>query len=181
MRTSRLLTVNVLGFITTRDMRVMRRCNDWMAPHWIRLWMICATRGGDGWLWYAIGLAVLLFGGADRFRATGAAALASAAGIWLFLILKKAANRPRPCAIVPHAWATLLPPDRFSFPSGHTMTAFAVATPLMTYYPDLSLGLLFCAVSIGVSRIVMGMHFLSDVVAGGLLGALLGIVSVLVI
>lgn len=171
------LAENVLDYITTHDMIVMRRCNNWMAPRWIRLWMICATRGGDGWLWYAILSGVLLFGGEDRFRAAGAAFLAGAVGIWVFLVLKKAANRPRPCAISGHAWATLLPPDRFSFPSGHTMTAFAVTTPLMTYYPDLSLALTFCAVSVAGSRIMMGMHFLSDVVAGGLLGALLGYLS----
>jgi peptide/nickel transport system permease protein len=38
----------------------MRRVNNWRAPRWIRLWMICATRGGDGWLWYAMGFAILL-------------------------------------------------------------------------------------------------------------------------
>ncbi|MBL8237063.1 MAG: phosphatase PAP2 family protein [Bryobacterales bacterium] len=168
----------MLGFIAARDLRVMRRCNNWMAPRWIRLWMICATRGGDGWLWYAVLLGVLLFGGTERFHAAGASAASAAIGIWVFLVLKKAANRPRPCAIAPHAWATLLPPDQFSFPSGHTMTAFAVATPLLYYYPDLSLGLLFCAVSVAVSRILLGMHFLSDVVAGAVLGAVLGCVAV---
>ena len=177
MRSSRLLADNVLGYIATRDLIVMRRCNKWMAPRWIRLWMIYATRGGDGWLWYAILSGILLFGGEDRFRAAGSAFVAGSVGIWVFLFMKKAANRPRPCAISAHAWATLRPPDRFSFPSGHTMTAFAVATPLMTYYPDLSLGLLFCAVSIALSRIVLGMHFLSDVVAGGLMGAFLGYLS----
>jgi len=174
MRSSRLLADNLLGYIAGRDLIVMRRCNNWMAPRWIRLWMICATRGGDGWLWYGILAATLLFGGDERFQAAGSAFLAGAIGIWVFLVLKKAANRPRPCAIANHAWSTLLPPDRFSFPSGHTMTAFAVSTPLMSYYPDTTLGLLFCAVSIAISRIVTGMHFLSDVVAGGLLGAFLG-------
>ena len=33
----------------------MRRVNRWPAPRWIRVWMICATRGGDGWLWYCDG------------------------------------------------------------------------------------------------------------------------------
>jgi undecaprenyl-diphosphatase len=168
------VTNQLLGKIADRDLVVMRRCNDWLAPRWFRLWMICATRGGDGWLWYAIGVALLVFGGEERFRAVGAAGVAAAMGIWVFLVLKKAANRPRPCALAPHAWATLLPPDQFSFPSGHTLTAFAVTVPLMSYYPDLTWPLVFCAVSIGVSRIVTGMHFLSDVVAGGALGALLG-------
>ena len=54
------------------------------------------------------------------------------------------------------------------------MTAFAVAVPLLLHYPSLTIGLLFCALSIAISRILLGMHFLSDVVAGGLIGTGLG-------
>ena len=46
----------MLEFISSRDHRLMRRLNSWRAPRWVRLWMIYATRGGDGWLWYATGL-----------------------------------------------------------------------------------------------------------------------------
>ena len=76
-----------------------------------------------------------------------------------------------------HCWANLLPPDQFSFPSGHTMTAFALAVALGSFYPALSLPLLVLAGTIGLSRIVLGMHFLSDVVAGAALGATLGAVG----
>jgi undecaprenyl-diphosphatase len=164
----------MLEFITARDLRLMRRVNRWPAPKWVRLWMICATRGGDGWLWYLMGLVVLLFGGAQRFAATGAAALASGVGIALFLWLKRLAGRRRPCHFEAHCWAKLLPPDQFSFPSGHSITAFAVATSLGLFYPEWMVGLLFCAASVAVSRILLGMHFLSDVVAGSLLGVSLG-------
>src|SRR5208283_4016692 len=102
-----------------------------------------------------------------------AATLAAGAGIALFLQLKKAAGRRRPCAIEPHCWSTLLPPDQFSFPSGHTITAFAVALPLSMAYPEMAAGLLFCAVSVAISRILLGMHFLSDVLAGATLGTAL--------
>jgi undecaprenyl-diphosphatase len=98
-------------------------------------------------------------------------------GIALFLKLKRAFGRKRPCALEPHCWATLLPPDQFSFPSGHTITAFAVAVSLGSFYPALFPGLLFCALSVALSRILLGMHFLSDVVAGGVLGAILGYTS----
>jgi undecaprenyl-diphosphatase len=164
----------VLAAIATGDHKLMRRINAWRAPRWIRLWMICATRGGDGWLWYAMGVIILLFGGAHRFAALGASGLSVAIGIFVFLNLKKVFNRRRPCSIEPHCWARLLPPDQFSFPSGHSITAFAVATPLGLHYPTLGLGLLFCAISIAISRIILGLHFLSDVVAGCTLGFLLG-------
>jgi len=54
------------------------------------------------------------------------------------------------------------------------MTAFAVTIPLALFYPDLTAGLLFCAFSVAISRILLGMHFLSDVIAGALIGAVVG-------
>ena len=166
-----------LTLISHRDHTLMRRVNRWHAPRWIRVWMLCATRGGDGWLWCAMGLAILSMGGARRFPAVGAAALAAGAGIAAFLCLKKATGRQRPCAFEPHCWATLLPPDRFSFPSGHTITAFAVAVSLSHFYPEMAPALLFCALSVAASRIVLGMHFLSDVLAGAAIGTALGVVA----
>ncbi len=163
----------MFNFITYRDHELMRRVNRWPAPRWVRLWMLYATRGGDGWLWYGMGLIILLFGGADRFMAVGAAAVSAGLGVALFLRLKKATGRRRPCVFEPHCWATLLPPDQFSFPSGHTITAFSVAVSLSRYYPDLAVGLLFCAVSVAASRILLGMHFLSDVLAGAAIGTVL--------
>jgi undecaprenyl-diphosphatase len=163
----------MLTFIAHRDYNLMRKINRWPAPRWIRLWMLCATRGGDGWLWYGMGLIILLFGGEERFMAVAAGALATGIGIALFLRLKKATGRRRPVAIEPHCWATLLPPDQFSFPSGHTITAFAVAVSLSLFYPTLAVGLLFCALSVAASRILLGMHFLSDVLAGAAIGTLL--------
>lgn len=173
--------MTLLAYISHRDHTLMRRVNRWPAPRWIRVWMLCATRGGDGWLWYALGVMILIAGGERRFAAVLAGALAAGAGIALFLRLKKATGRKRPCAIEPHCWATLLPPDQFSFPSGHTITAFAVSLALSSFYPDLATGLLFCAVSVGASRVLLGMHFLSDVVAGAAIGALLAFGSAFVV
>src|ERR1035441_11128921 len=83
----------MLRYIARRDHGLMHRVHRWHAPRWIRVWMLCATRGGDGWLWYAMGVIVLSFGGAARVRAVGAAALAAGTGIALFLQLKKAPGR----------------------------------------------------------------------------------------
>jgi len=152
----------------------MRRVNGWKPPRWMRLWMLAATRGGDGWLWYAIGIVIALVGGTNRFRALGAAVVAVSLGTALQLALKRACGRKRPSALAPHCWTTLLPPDKFSFPSGHTITAFAMASSLGVFYPGVLPGLLFCAASVGLSRILLGMHFLSDVLAGAVLGTALG-------
>lgn len=169
-----ILPETMLGFIATRDRWLMHKANHWAAPGWVRRWMVWATRAGDGWLWYAVACFILLFGGAQRFAAIGATALAAAIGVAVFLLLKRVTGRKRPCHYEPHCWARLLPPDQFSFPSGHSITAFAVAVPLSLSYPVLGPLLLFCATSIAVSRILLGLHFLSDVIAGSLVGSALG-------
>jgi undecaprenyl-diphosphatase len=171
---ARLVRTRCVRIVEAGDHRLMRQVNRWRAPRWLRLWMMAATRGGDGWLWYAMGLVVALFGGSERIAALAAATVSTALGIALFLKLKRTFGRRRPCALEPHCWATLLPPDQFSFPSGHTITAFAVAISLGAFYPAMLLGLLFCALSVAVSRIILGMHFLSDVIAGAAIGGLLG-------
>ncbi len=165
---------HMLDFIATRDHRLMRRVHRWRPPRWFRLWMIFATRGGDGWLWYGLSALVLVFGGAMRYEAVTAAWTACSVGAIIFFILKKLTGRKRPNALVPHCWATLLPPDQFSFPSGHTITAFAFTVAMGSFYPHLVGILLVCALSVATSRIMLGMHFLSDVAVGAILGAGLG-------
>src|SRR5579863_5733873 len=171
------MQTSVIHWVESGDHRLMRQVNRWRPPRWLRLWMIAATRCGDGWLWYGIGGVVALFGGPERFAALLATATAVGSGIALFLKLKRAFGRKRPCAMEPHCWATLLPPDQFSFPSGHTITAFAVALSLGAFYPAMLPGLLFCAASVAASRILLGMHFLTDVLAGAAIGCALGVIS----
>ena len=78
---------SVWNQIQSNDHRLMRRVHRWRAPRWFRTLMIVATRGGDGWLWYALGLILMVYGGQHRFEAIGAG-VASAAGILLFRVLK---------------------------------------------------------------------------------------------
>ena len=159
------------------DYGLMRRVHRWRAPRPLRLLMIAATRLGDGWLWWALGVALYLFGGAFRFVAIAAGAAAAAAGILVFCGLKHTSRRKRPFEIVPHCWASVPPPDRYSFPSGHTITAFAVALSIGPFYHPLLLGLVAAAILIAASRIILGMHFLSDVLAGSIIGIALGRLS----
>ena len=87
---------NLWGHIERRDHRVMRRLNRWRAPRWIRYWMIAATRMGDGWLWYGLGVMLLIFGGPSRYEAVAASGSAAIAGVLVFKILKLLSQRSRP-------------------------------------------------------------------------------------
>lgn len=159
------------------DHRLMRRVNRWSAPRWVRWWMLLATRAGDGWLWALIGLAILFSTDPLKFRALEAAAGAISAGILIFHKIKHTFCRTRPRDIEPHCWARIVSRDRFSFPSGHSTTAFATALSLGSFYPEILPLLLLLAANVSISRVIVGMHFLSDVLVGSGMGALLGYIA----
>jgi undecaprenyl-diphosphatase len=165
------------GHILAGDRRLMHHLNQWPAPLWIRRWMTWAARAGDGWLWIALGLLLLAFGRDRRTLAFTSGLLAVGAGLLTFFVLKRLFGRERPCALEAHCWSRLLPHDRFSFPSGHTISAFSITVPVGLTYPELMPVLLFCALSIAASRVILGLHYLTDVLAGIFLGTLLGIAS----
>ena len=160
--------------IALHDQWLMRRVERWRAPRWIRRWMLLASRAGDGVLWYAAGVLILLQGGPERWSVFGAAAMAAGLAIASFEGLKHGFRRGRPCVSWACGAAPPKAPDRYSFPSGHTLTAFAIAMPLMHAYPRIEPLLLFCAVNIAISRILLGLHFLTDVLAGSALGCGVG-------
>ena len=112
------VTRAVWGFLEERDLRLMRRVNRWRAPRWVRLSMLWVTRLGDGWLWYALGILLCFFGGAERYRAVAAEGIAALAAILIFRALKTMSRRARPCHIERHCWAVIAPPDEYSFPFG---------------------------------------------------------------
>lgn len=163
--------MSVLAAVQARELRLASRVAGWRPPRWIWLVLLSLTRMGDGWGWIALA-AVLLLGGrayGEVLAGTVAAAVASAAFCWL----KRRIQRRRPCevlGVLPEA----LPPDRFSFPSGHAATSFAIATVLALAFPALGPLFLAMAAAIGVSRVALGLHYVSDVVAGAALGALSG-------
>jgi undecaprenyl-diphosphatase len=171
------VTKTVWGYIEQKDMRLMRRMNRWRPPRWVRLWMLLMSRLGDGLLWYVLGIMLLCFGGLQGFHAFLAGMLAALSAIALFSKIKPLSRRKRPYQVEPHCWAFITPPDRFSFPSGHAMTSFAIAASVSHFYPELQLCLLFSAASVAASRIVLGMHFLTDVIVGAAIGAGLGFFS----
>lgn len=83
-------------------------------------------------------------------------------------IVKRSVGRPRPTVRL--ALESLIDvPDRFSFPSGHACAAMAVAIGFSVVYPALSVLLLLAAWLVGISRVVLGVHYPGDVLAGQLI------------
>jgi undecaprenyl-diphosphatase len=88
----------------------------------------------------------------------------------IYFILKNGLKRNRPEAALQNFHSIITPSDQFSFPSGHTSAAFMMATLLSYYFPPLIIQLYCWATAVGCSRVVLGVHFPTDIFVGLLLG-----------
>lgn len=110
--------------------------------------------------------------------ASAAALAASQIPVQLF---KKFYPRKRPYLTLDEANFPFNPLKDHSFPSGHTTAVFSVLTPIALFLPLIAPGLFILGAGVGISRIYLGLHYPSDVLAGGTLGALSGVSSYFVI
>ncbi len=159
---------------------------------WLCVWMNGASRYamvlhafraiswlGNGILWYALMLGLLVRGGADAIPAVlhmiAVGILCSGA----YRMLKRGTSRPRPYQVVPAVAAGAAPLDAYSFPSGHTLHAVAFTIVAAGYYPALAGALAVFTGLTAVSRIVLGLHYPSDVLAGALIGCAIAVAPLL--
>lgn len=134
--------------------------------------VLCAfSRAGDWPPWVML-VALLLGAGTGEARHCGALMLAvGAVNLLIYWTLKRSTRRPRPFAQCPDIRACVPAPDVFSFPSGHALHATAFAVVLAVHYPALSPLLAVHVLLVAMSRVVLGMHFPSDVLVGCVVGA----------
>lgn len=88
----------------------------------------------------------------------------------VYFVLKNYFKRNRPPAALPGFRSVVQPSDQFSFPSGHTSGAFLMAAMISSFYPGLATVLYIWAAMVGGSRVMLGVHFPTDIVAGAGLG-----------
>ncbi len=130
------------------------------------------SRTGDGWLYCVVAAIALSIDWQTNLTFFYACLAAYSLQVPLYVLLKKKfkRNRPQDCL---HAFtAKIIPSDQFSFPSGHTAAAFVMATQIMFFFPSLGLFALCWAIAIGFSRVLLGVHFPGDILAGISLGVL---------
>ncbi|MGD9342868.1 MAG: phosphatase PAP2 family protein [Desulfuromonadales bacterium] len=164
-----------VSHITAFEVAVMERFCLLRGWPWLTWTFKTASRLGDGSLWIATGIFLFTFNHDNSRLVALAALLAVGASILLFMCLKNVIGRPRPFESWQALTCMMAPPDKFSFPSGHTMTAFAVWGVLFVGLPSLSHIYLVIAVLIGLSRIFLGLHYPSDVLVGAVLGGGIGL------
>ena len=157
-------------YISAVDLRSYKLINQLQERAVVLKFFSLLSRTGDGHL-YALAIAALyLFG--DRFeeRILAVAVLAFALELPAFFVLKNSIRRDRPCDVVGTSRKAVQPSDKFSMPSGHTSAAFLVATLVFIFAEPMAEVAFVWASLVGMSRVVLGVHYPSDVAAGALLG-----------
>lgn len=147
---------------------------------WVRLWFRLISRLGDGMFWYAVMLGIILTQGDAGVVPAIHMGLAGLTGTLVYKWLKGKTLRPRPYEVHQDIWLTGRPLDRFSFPSGHTLHAVAFCSVGLTYYPELAWLLLPFTIMVGMSRVILGLHYPSDVIAGAVIGGAIAALTFLI-
>jgi undecaprenyl-diphosphatase len=137
----------------------------------LAVWLSDAGAFGIVWIALAIVLAVLY----RRYTVVGTLLLTIVVSESLSFRLREAIGRDRPPVRFVEPEPLITTPTSHSLPSGHSTTAFAAATVLGAYFPRFRPAFFALAALIAWSRVVVGVHYPLDVLAGALLGVALGL------
>lgn len=160
----RLTGIDLYGYRRCSLLRSRRR------PAQLARWL---SASGDG-VWYAVlavSICLLEPSQINYFITLAFGFLLERPTYWL---LKNSFRRNRPVTSSTCTAALLIAHDKFSFPSGHTCAAFLFAAISSHYLPSVLSLFFLWATAVGVSRVVVGVHYPSDVVAGAVLGLVIG-------
>lgn len=146
------------------------RANRWGEGGRSRACFAAISRLGDGMFWYALMAMLIAFDGIAGLSASLHLAATGVIALTLYKLLKRSTRRPRPFASDQRIHAWVAPLDEFSFPSGHTLHAVAFSLVAMAHYPMLAWLLVPFTASVAVSRVVLGLHYPSDVLAATVIG-----------
>ncbi|MEZ8095185.1 phosphatase PAP2 family protein [Photobacterium swingsii] len=124
------------------------------------------SRTGDGPLYLIFALCAWWFDSAQGRELVVTGLTAFAIELPLYVVLKNSVKRSRPS----HLPSFITPSDKYSLPSGHTAAAFIMAALITSYYPELAWLVWPWALLIGLSRVLLGVHYISDILVGAVFG-----------
>ncbi|TKB44709.1 phosphatase PAP2 family protein [Thalassotalea mangrovi] len=160
----------ILNSIYQADLRILLWCRKGNSCDTFLTLVRNLSRTGDGYLQLLLPCSYWLLAGSqatDFFILTLQAFIIERS---LYVLLKNTLRRRRPPQVVPDFSAIIQASDKFSFPSGHTMAAFTLAGLFIFHLGAVAAPLYLWAGAVGLSRVILGVHFPSDIVAGATIG-----------
>lgn len=133
------------------------------------------SRLGDGPAWYGLALLLPLAFGLEALSTVARMTVVGVTATLVSAGLKRLTARPRPFLAHAGILAGAKPLDRYSFPSGHTLHAVAFSIVVVASYGALALVLVPFTLLVAASRVVLGLHYPTDVAAGATVGATLAL------
>ncbi|MFW6375361.1 MAG: phosphatase PAP2 family protein [Guyparkeria sp.] len=160
---------------------VTERCNHAHRVRALRALFATASRLGDGIGWYLLALLMLVVHGASALWPMGLMLASGGVGVLIYLSIKRRTARLRPLNRNQRLEISVAPLDQYSFPSGHTLHAVNFGIQLVAFQPALLWIVLPFALLVAMSRMVLGLHYLSDVLVGGAIGAMLAVLTLAIL
>lgn len=129
------------------------------------------SHSGNGYLHVLVPLLLIVMGVDEVGSLILVIALAISIERPVYWVLKNSLRRRRPAEFVPGFRSIIVASDQFSFPSGHSSASFLLAICLCVIYGSTAAPMLAWCSAVGISRIVLGVHFPGDVLAGACMGS----------
>ena len=167
----------VIAALDRYELDLCRRINRIGRTQWIQNFFATISKLGDGSYWIALGLLLIAIRGAAAVLPVLQIAIATIVGVVIYKSLKRSLVRERPYIASLDIRLGTAPLDRYSFPSGHTMHATSLTILIGRVEPALLVLALPFAVLVALSRVILGLHYPSDVLAGAALGASLAMLA----
>jgi undecaprenyl-diphosphatase len=131
------------------------------------------SRLGDGIFWYSLMLCLPLVYGTKAIYVSLLMVAVGIVNLIIYKVIKRTTERQRPCTVNDQIRLGTAPLDHYSFPSGHTLHAVAFSIIVVFYFPQLGPMLIPFASLVAASRVILGLHYPTDVAAGALIGTLI--------
>ena len=170
--TARAYTAITVKRVTDCDIAICGLLNKTSQRRGVRNFFSLISRLGDGWCWYTLMILLPILYGERGVASSLLMIRLGALNYLLYKIIKELTGRPRPCAVDAGIALGAVPLDQYSFPSGHTMHAIAFSIAVATQHGELAWLLVPFAALVALSRMILGLHYPTDVIAGGAIGAL---------
>jgi undecaprenyl-diphosphatase len=144
---------------------------------WIRRFFSVVSKLGDGGFWALMALPLYWVQGPTALPLILQMAVTGSVGVVVYKLLKNRLVRERPYINHGDILCGTAPLDRYSFPSGHTLHAVSFTIMLWEFQPTLVFLALPFAALVAASRVILGLHYPSDVIVGAAIGAALASIS----
>ncbi len=155
------------------ELRLCFRINHALGQYLTQRFFAVISRLGDGVFWYSLMAALPFIYGKAALHVSFIMGIVALSGLAIYKLIKSLTTRERPYRKLDDIKLGTHPLDHYSFPSGHTLHAVGFTTVATAAYPELAWLLIPFSALVACSRVILGLHYPTDVLAGAFIGGIL--------